>query len=405
MGFFKRLFSADYRAAVAAEAAGDLELAAERYALAGYHDAAARMHMARAERASSHAEKITALRDALHWASDDGDLRRPAARALGEALLARARAEGVATERDRERVREGARLLEEAGEHRAAGDAFESIGDDAEAARAYAAGGLVDRLERTLARDNRRTEAERLLRQAFADYELHMRAGRRDDARAALRRCVDLSERKAEYRRLLDELESRLITGGQLVLRPRGPLAGGRTVLVVCGRSPVVVGRDPLSDLMLRSGGVSRRHADIDVGEPGADPRFLLRDGGSRNGTLLGGLRVAGVVPLRDRGRFALGDACEIEFDVAGQPPVLGLRVVRGVDLGASLLAAGPGEPIDLRPTLGAPLTLRFEAGRPLLEADQATDLRLDGEPAAHGATQLIHGDRVTARDLDLEVA
>ncbi|HTM19458.1 MAG TPA: hypothetical protein VL172_03090, partial [Kofleriaceae bacterium] len=101
MGFFKRLFSADYRAAVAAEAAGDLELAAERYALAGYHDAAARMHMARAERAASHAEKVTALRDALHWASEDGDLRRPAARTLGEALLARARAEGVATERDR----------------------------------------------------------------------------------------------------------------------------------------------------------------------------------------------------------------------------------------------------------------------------------------------------------------
>jgi tetratricopeptide (TPR) repeat protein len=405
VGFFKRLFSADYRAAVAAEAAGDLELAAERYALAGYHDAAARMHMARAERAPSHAEKITALRDALHWASEDGDLRRPAARTLGEALLARARAEGVATERDRERVREGARLLEEAGEFRAAGDAWESIGDDAEAARAYEAGGLVDRLEKTLARDNRRLEAERRLREAFADYELHMRSGRRDDARAALRRCVDQADAKAEYKRLLDQLESRLITGGQLVLRPRRAPGGRLLPVVACGRSPVVLGRDPLSDLVLRSGGVSRRHVDIEVGGAGAEPRFLLRDGGSRNGTLVGGLQVRGTLPLRDRGSFALGDACQIEFEVGGTPPVLVLRVVGGVDQGLALLAAGPGDRIDLGPLLGAPIVIRFDGGRPLLEAAPGSDLRLSGEPAAHGPSQLIHGDLVSAGDVELEVA
>ena len=47
----RRMFSADYRAAVAAEAAGDVELAAERYALAGEYAGAVRMHLARAARA------------------------------------------------------------------------------------------------------------------------------------------------------------------------------------------------------------------------------------------------------------------------------------------------------------------------------------------------------------------
>jgi hypothetical protein len=184
VGFFKRLFSADYRAAVSAEAAGDLELAAERYALAGYHDAAARMHMARADRADSHGDKITALRDALHWASDDGDLRKPAARALGGALAA----PGRGGHRTRPRAGREARLLERP--VRAAGDAFESIGDDAEAARACA--GRLVAGGRTWPATARGPSQARL-REAFADYQLHLRAGRRrrPHRAAPLRRAVE----------------------------------------------------------------------------------------------------------------------------------------------------------------------------------------------------------------------
>src|SRR5688572_33268759 len=92
VGFFRRLFSADFRAALAAEAAGDLEVAAERYAVAGHRDAAVRVHLARARRADNRNDEIAALRDALHWAPAEGDSRKQAARALGEALLARCRA-------------------------------------------------------------------------------------------------------------------------------------------------------------------------------------------------------------------------------------------------------------------------------------------------------------------------
>src|SRR5688500_9077625 len=111
----KRLFSADYRAAVAAEAAGNVELAAERYGLAGDRAAAVRMHVARARRATDRAAEIAALHDALHWAGDEGPLVQLASAALGKALYARALAEGVATARDRERIREAARLLSTGG--------------------------------------------------------------------------------------------------------------------------------------------------------------------------------------------------------------------------------------------------------------------------------------------------
>ena len=45
MSFLRRMFSSDYRQAIAAEAAGNVDLAAERYGLAGenavlVHDAA-----------------------------------------------------------------------------------------------------------------------------------------------------------------------------------------------------------------------------------------------------------------------------------------------------------------------------------------------------------------------------
>ncbi|HZJ65448.1 MAG TPA: hypothetical protein VFD36_18185, partial [Kofleriaceae bacterium] len=110
MSFMRRMFSADYRAAVAAEASGDVEQAAERYALAGEYAGAVRMHLARAARAPTRLGELGALRDALRWAGDEPALRRRAAAALGKALWEAVRAEGIATERDRGRVREAAEL-------------------------------------------------------------------------------------------------------------------------------------------------------------------------------------------------------------------------------------------------------------------------------------------------------
>jgi tetratricopeptide (TPR) repeat protein len=401
LSFWKRLFSADYRAAVSAEAAGQLEQAAEHYVLAGEPIEAARVHLARADRADSRNAEIDALRDALHWAGEHGSLRARTQKALGRALLARARDEGIATTRDRQRVREAAELLMAGGDCATAGEALESIADFQGAARAYSEGGLVERMEALLARDQANFDRERTLRDAFANYEMHMRLGDRDAARDALQQCLEATDRPAEYRRLLDELESRLITGGRIVLQRRQAPA-----LTAVAVDRVELGRDPLCELPLRSGGVSRRHAAVTVASPTETPRFHLHDLGSRNSTLVGGLPVQGSVPLTESGFFDLGEHCRLEFEIRGAPPHLVLRVSQGLDQGQLLVATGPGEAVDLQSLVGPAVRLGFRRGRPFLtKAAGATRLLLNGELVAHGEIQLIHGDLLVVDGLEVEVA
>jgi tetratricopeptide (TPR) repeat protein len=412
MSLFLRLFSADYRAALAAEAAGDLQLAAERYALAGQTEAAVRVHMARAARADTRVEAIRALRDALHWASPDTELRRRVAGELGAALLARAREEGIALERDRDRVRAAAELLVESGRHEEAGDALEAIDDDQGAAYAFERGGVVARMEVALARQAERAEQDRALRSAYAEYELLMRGGNRDQARAALQRCVAAADKKGSYRKLLDELETRLITSGRVVLRRRVAPGAPETVqlgrdVVVCAGPTITIGRDTTCELGLRSAGISREHACIervDSTAEGGGPGFMLRDLDSRNGTLLGGLPIAGAVPLRDAGQFSLGEECELHFTAAGKPPTLTLRAMSGMDRGLLLIAGAPAQPLALT-AAELDASLVFHDGRPcLVPSSPRSPIRLDGEVIARGEAQLIHGDVVVIGDVEMDV-
>lgn len=417
---FKRIFSSDYRAARSAEAAGQLGEAAEHYALAGEHAEAARIHLARSERAPGRIERIAALRDALHWSADDPELDRRIRKNLGRTLLEQIRAEGVATTRDHGRVREAAEFLLQGDDYLHAGEAFESIDALQDAASAYKQGGLVERMEMTLSREDEHARRERTRREGFANYEMHMRIGERDAARDALRSCLDAADKKTEYRRLLDELESRLVTGGVVSLRKRQ----GQSVTAVATAS-LTLGRDSLCEFPLRAGGISRHHARISVttsadvkrlpsGEPAAGgdadavvagPRFHLSDAGSRNGTFLAGMKVAGHVPLVGTGQFTLGEHCTIEFEVVGAPEHLLLRVTTGMDRGRTLIVGGDGESLDLSPLSDLAVSVNFQSGRPLLHrhADDV-QLFLDRELIAHGAVQLIHGDELHIDGVDVEV-
>lgn len=398
MGLIRRLLSADYRAALAAEAAGDLDIAAERYALAGHRDAAVRVHMARAVRAETRAGEIAALRDALHWADADSEAHRLAARTLGRALLARARAEGIATGRDRARVREAATLLLATGDHAAAGDAWASVGDDDRAAAAYRQGGIIDRLEAILDESSRREDAERQIREAFADYELCLAGGDRDGAVAALERCMAVAP-KGTYEKLRNDLEARLITGGAV----RFLRAGGDGTLVVIAGSRFVIGRDPLCEVALRQPGISRRHAEITVGPPDTEPRFAIRDLGSRNGTAIDDVAVTGGAPLSGRGQINLGQGCVLEFETVDGGR-LKLSGTTGLDRDLRVLAGGDHERLELA-AIGVPASLEFRRGRPFLIHDGgALPHVLGDETIARGDIQLIHGDRVSTSGIELEV-
>lgn len=386
------MFSADYRAAVAAEAAGNVDLAAERYALAGEHEGAVRMHLARAARAGSRLAELGALRDALRWAGDEPVLRRRAAAALGRALWEAAKAEGIATERDRTKVREAAELLVTGDDHLTAGEALEAIGDHLAAANAYSAGGLVERMERALAKDDAHNDRARAESDAFANYETAMRVGHRDDARRELVRAVAAATVAGEYRRLLDQLDTSLITAGKVELKRRG-----KPLIVACAADKLVLGRDPLCDLTLRAGGVSRQHAELER----VEGVYHLRDLDSRNGTTLSGLPLAGRVPLAGTGTFGLGDECTVDYEVIDGALVL--RCGGGLDRGVALIAGDEARHLALG-AVGLPLELVFQHGRPLLGRGTATEVTFNDEPLGDVRVQLIRGDRVVADGDEIDV-
>jgi tetratricopeptide (TPR) repeat protein len=388
----RRLFSADHRAAVAAEAAGDVELAAERYALAGEYAGAVRMHLARAARAPTRLGELAALRDAMRWAGDDPALRRQAGAALGKALWESVRAEGIATERDRAKVREAAELLVIGNDHALAGEALETIHDHLAAANAYSAGGLVEKMEAALAKDDAALEAAHEETDAFAGYQTAMRIGRRDEARTELVRAIGATSTAAEYRRLLDQLDTAMLTAGKVELRRRG-----KPLIVVCAAPRIVLGRDPLCDLTLRAGGVSRQHAEIEhTGEA-----FTLRDLDSRNGTSLADLPLAGRVPLVGTGQLGLGDECVIDFEITGG--VLVLRIRGGLDRGVALLAGTSGQRLELAP-LGLPLDIIFQRGRPLLGRGSCRAVTFNDEPLGDVRVQLVRQDRLLADGDEIDV-
>ncbi len=386
------MLSADYRTAVAAEAAGNVDLAAERYALAGELEGAVRMHLARAARAGSRLAEIGALRDALRWAGEVPELRRRAAAALGKAQYEAAKAEGIATERDRAKVREAAELLVTGDDHHLAGEALEAIGDHLAAATAYSAGGLVERMELALGKDEAANDRSRAEADAFAGYETAMQVGRRDEARRELVRAIGASSVAGEYRRLLDQLDTSLLTAGKVELRRRG-----RPLIVVCAAPKIVLGRDPLCDLALRAGGVSRQHAEIERTPEG----FVLRDLDSRNGTSVSGLPLAGRVPLSGTGTFGLGDECPIDYGLAAG--VLLLRCAGGLDRGVALLAGAEDDRLALAP-VGLPLDLVVKGGRPLLGRGTAREVTFNEERLGDVRVQLVRGDRIVADGDEIDV-
>ncbi|MBA2538624.1 MAG: FHA domain-containing protein, partial [Deltaproteobacteria bacterium] len=331
-------------------------------------------------------------RDAMRWAGEDPQLCKQAAAALGRALWDAAKAEGIATERDRTRVREAADLLVTGDEHGLAGEALGAIGDHLSAANAYSAGGLVERMEVALSKDDDLASKQRDEKTAFADYETSMRVGRRDEARTELVRAVAAAAHAGEYRRKLDHLDTALLTAGKLELRRRG-----KPLIVACAAQKLVLGRDQLCDLTLRAGGVSRQHAEIDRD----DGHFILRDLDSRNGTSVAGLPLAGRVPLVGAGRFGLGDECNLDFEM--EDARLIVKVANGLDRGVALIAGDEGAKLSLAP-LGLGLDLVFQRGRPLLGRGSCREVAFNHEPLGDVRVQLIRGDRIVADGDEIEV-
>jgi hypothetical protein len=376
--FWKRLFSADFRRAIAAEAAGDYDEAARAYALAGERAKVAAMHLFRAERSPSPEAKLSELRAAIRWADPDELDGREMRRRIARALFGWAKKVGLVSENDRQVVRDAAALFAEVGDHAGAAECHELIGDEMAAAEAYQRAGDVEKLESVLAREETRRKHTQRVQEAFEEYRLLLAGGDRDAALEAIRACTEsASPERDEYRRLFESLSGRMLTTGKLTLR------AGTDETAYVGAFPLVLGREATCELVLRDGGISRRHAEIVRGDT-----FLLHDLESKNGTLLGGLPIAAgsSLPLVGAGELGLGEVCVIAFETTDA--LLRLRITRGLDRGRVIVASAGALPI------GDDAVLQFLDGRPKLAARPGRRLVLNGVLAG-GAVQLIRGDQI----------
>ncbi|HEY2744555.1 MAG TPA: FHA domain-containing protein [Polyangia bacterium] len=405
MTFFKRMFSADFRRAVAAEAAGDYAEAARAYALAGERVKVAEMHLLRAERAPSPGAKLHELRAAVRWAEPDDADGRNARRRIARALFNWARGSAVVGDPEKQVVRDAAQLFVDIGEFASAGECLEFVGDEFAAAEAYQKGGDVERLESVLAREEVRRKRDTRIHDAFEEYKLALAAGERDRALEAIRLCAeaplpvmaqsptDRSEatrERASYQRLREELEAKLVADGSVVIRA-GAVGHTRERRYV-GGFPLVLGRDAACQLSLRDAGISRQHCAVVAHDDGS---FALDDRDSKNGTTLGGVRISGTLPLVGDGDIGLGELCVVHFAQAGD--TLTLEVTRGLDRGLYVVA-GRGA-LDVE-GVGE---LMFIDGRPRLSPLGGRLLYLNGVHVSSGI-QLIHGDVVELGEQRLEV-
>jgi tetratricopeptide (TPR) repeat protein len=376
VAFFKRVFSADYRRALAAEAAGEYGEAARAYALAGERYKVAEMHLLSAERAGGPDARLAELRSGVRWADGVGDEDRAVRRRIARAMLTLVRQSGVISETDRAVLREAAQLFTGADDPAGAGECHELAGDELQAAESYQRAGEVERLEAVLSREEGRRRTERQLRDAFEEYLLHFAAGERDQALDALRSCLEIAP-GGEYARLVESLEGKRLAASRITLRS----ASERITYV--GAFPLGLGREPSCEVVLRDGGISRRHAEILE----AGGRFRLRDCASKNGTFLAGCLVDGELPLEREGELALGEHCSFRFRVDGA--ALRLEVARGLDRGLTVMASSA--PMGVA---GGAAELRFEGGRPILAATGGRALDVNGTRAG-AKVQLIRGDVV----------
>jgi hypothetical protein len=397
VGFLTRLLApgawGTRRRAQAAEAAGDYLTAAALYAEVDDRQKVLEMHLAHAEDASSRPERAERLRRALRWVDEADDQKRVKGE-LGRVLERLAEDHGHEGAPDRVLLEEAASLLSEAGRWDEAARAFERLGNDEKAAEAYGQAGEVEQMEAAYARAEAESRRRRTEKDSFADYQLFLAEGNRRGALAALEKCIAAATMAGGYLPLRDRLARGLSGGQRLSVR-----LGGETV----GLSPdqlIGLGRDPECTLPLHDVGISRRHAEI-VREGG----YRLRDLGSRNGTLLAGLRIAGTVELSGSGELTLGERCQVAFSIlvaegagaGAEPEGLDLRVIKGVDQGRRLLA---GRRLQIAPRLW----VRFDGPQPVLEADRSLlPLLLNGARTVR-PIELVPGDIVEAGTLRLEV-
>jgi hypothetical protein len=270
------------------------------------------------KRLEHYVQAVALTRDLARGPSGAGPTVRDIARKKRALLAMEMVKDGAATAAARLDLHEAARELEAVGEPIQAAEAYRLAGDVDGEARALVAAGEVDRLEDLLTRDQGRARTEREQQAAHGEIERLLAAGCR---RRALQRAEALA-RENTTDRAADErarsIRARRAAGPQVALERRGE----RIVLVL--GDEILVGRTE-GAIQVSSQAVSRRH--LVLGREAGCP--VVRDLGSRNGTEMRGVRVAGTLPVNtDVGPMVLKLGSEVTLTISPSDAVAGALAI-----------------------------------------------------------------------------
>jgi hypothetical protein len=274
----------------AAELRGELAQAAALFAQAGRLDEAARVMLLRGDGETDPAARLRHYVQAVATAPEGSAAKAHARRKRATLILGMAGTSQAMAPALRQDLLEAGRDLEELGEPEKAAEAYARAGDVEGEARALARAGDVERLDALLSTQQGRDREAIARRDAHEQIGVLVASGRRREAVALARTATDASVRERGL-----GVEARRVAGG--VVRVA---VNDHAMQIVLGEE-VVVGR--VGALAIASSAVSRQH--VAVGRRGAD--FVVRDLGSRNGTQLRGLAVAGEVIVGDGIELRLG--------------------------------------------------------------------------------------------------
>ncbi len=205
------------------------------------------------------------------------------------------------TATQRKDLLEAAAELEALGELEAAAEAYGRAGEADAEARCLAGSGDVERLDAVLLAAQGRDRAQLARKEGLERFEELRACGRRRDAVA-----LALASPEEALREKGRAMQARRVATDVVAIRLRGQ--GVRLVL----EAKVVVGRT--ATLSIASAAVSREHLVI---ERHSD-QPVVRDLGSRNGTTLRGMALAGAVPVGDGLELLLGGQVRLGVRPAG---------------------------------------------------------------------------------------
>jgi hypothetical protein len=314
-----------------AELLGDYGAAIAFYADAGAPNECARVLCLRGDGELDRRARLMHYTQAAKMATQDSQVWREAKQKRAELIVSEFESQ-VTSAAHRNDLREAARELESVGAFDAAAKAFFLAGDRESHARALSEAGEVDALENVLEVDAQGERLARALAAALQKAADDMDIGSRRDALTSLQLYAKTYPENDDIQNRIAQLERGRIDARGFELESRGV----RTRMTL--HSEVTIGRTEAT-LNVASIAVSRAHLRIFR----RDGAIYVEDLGSRNGTFLRGVRLAGAIPIHEPCELLIGNEVPLRLAPREQPSS-GIAIgVAGQDVFATLGAANLG--------------------------------------------------------------